>query len=249
MGEQVACGARGREVPAGPDRAQRAAQVDTSDRDPGQPVRGKFLGNGEFAQYRGPGARGHCRLHRRGGRQCERHRHGHPRAQRRRQRSRQHAFRPGSLLPADQPGSGQFSGAERAAAARPPMVGADHHEQFVMADDPAVQPSRAARAFDEAEVGVTVADLLGDGVAVGHGQDHIGWGLAAVARSCLQGHQPPGQQLLGDGEARAHPEAGPVVMPEGGQPGVQFARHRQQPRRPLGDDNTLRGERGPARGT
>jgi hypothetical protein len=95
--------------------------------------------------------------------------------------------------------------------------------------------------------GLVGPDLLGHGVAVGGGQHDLRGGLPAVPGGCLQGYQPSGQELLGDGQAGAHPQPGLVVAAERGQARVEFAGDRQQPGGPLRHHDALRGQGGPAR--
>ena len=137
---------------------------------------------------------------------------------------------------------GELLRPEWVAAPGPRMIGADDHGQFVVADDPAAQALRAGRAFDEAQVGRACLDLRGDGIAVSRGQQDLGRRLAAMPGRGLQGDEPSGQELLGNGQAGAHPQPHLVITPERGQPGIEFARDRKQPGGPFGDDHALGGE-------
>ncbi len=65
----------------------------------------------------------------------------------------------------------------------------------VMADDAVPEAFRAGGTLDESYVRGAVPDLLGDGVAVGGGEHHLGWGLPAVRAGCRE----TSPKLLGGG--------------------------------------------------
>ncbi len=212
MGQQVAGGAPWGDGAARPDRAQRAAQVEAVDHDPGQPACCEVLGDREFAQHCGPGSGEHCRPDRRSGGQGQRDGRlaaggpgGACAGQRGRERGGQRVAGARSFLPAHQGGRGQFRGAQRLAAPCPRVVGADDHDEGVVPDNAAAQPLRAPGSLDESQVCASLTDLLGHGFAVRGGEHDLGGLPAAVLCRCLQGHQPPGQQLLGNGQAGADP--------------------------------------------
>jgi len=77
-----------------------------------------------------------------------------------------------------------------------------------MRNDQAAQTAWRIRSLDEAQIGVPRADLIQNMVAVGRGEHDLDRSLATTPGGSLQRHEPARQELLGDGQAGAHPLSG-----------------------------------------
>ena len=100
----------------------------------------------------------------------------------------------------------------------------------------AAGPSTNPRSAD------SLPDLLGDGLAVRRGQDDLR-GLLAAALGCrLEGDQPAGQELLGDGQAGAHSQPGVVAIAQGRETSIELGGNGEQAGCPFRHDHAFRGQ-------
>ena len=136
------------------------------------------------------------------------------------------------------------AGRHRPPATGPRVVGRDDGDQLVVADDPRAQLGWHPRTLDEAQVGSAVADVGDGGLAVDRGQLEVGRPRRSSLGGQPEGDQPPGQQLFGDGLARADPQPPAPVLPQGGEAGVELGGDVHQPGGPLGHHDTLAGQLG-----
>ena len=105
-----------------------------------------------------------------------------------------------------------------------------------------VETGRDARSLDEAEVGGAVEHLRGDvrGVEGGEADGRLG-----AARG--EADEPERHQVLGDGEARGHPQPDLAVVAQRADAGLEHRGRVQDVARPVGQQRALGGQRRAAR--